>query len=46
VYFNGVLVITHTDTTYTTGQPGITAAVFGGPTVKILSFAGGTLPSN
>jgi hypothetical protein len=45
VYFNGVLAITFTDTKYTNGQPGISASVFGGPTMKILSFTGGTLGS-
>jgi hypothetical protein len=43
VYFNGTLLITYTDTTYTTGQPGIAAAIFGGPTVHILTFTGGSL---
>jgi sugar lactone lactonase YvrE len=45
VYFNGTLLITYTDpnNVYTSGQPGIAAAVFGGPTMKILSFTGGTL---
>ena len=45
VYFNGVLAISYTasGTAYTTGQPGIAASVFGGPTVKILSFVGGAL---
>jgi hypothetical protein len=43
VYFNGVLMITYTSATYTTGQPGIAASIFGGPTVKILSFTGGAL---
>jgi hypothetical protein len=45
VYFNGTLVVTHaaTCTIYTSGQPGIAASVFGGPQVKILSFAGGDL---
>ncbi len=45
VYLNGVLMLTYTDTnlTYMTGQPGIANAVFGGPTVRILSFAGGAL---
>jgi hypothetical protein len=43
VYFNGVLALSFTDGTYTSGQPGIAAAVFGGPTVKILSFIGGAL---
>ena len=45
VYFNGVLLISYTDTSnvYTTGQPGIAAAIFGGPTVRILSFSGGAL---
>jgi len=45
VYFNGTLLITYTDpnNVYTSGQPGIAAAVFGGPTVKILSFTGGAL---
>src|SRR5581483_11093071 len=45
VYFNGALLITYTDpnNTYATGQPGIADALFGGPTVKILSFNGGAL---
>jgi hypothetical protein len=45
VYFNGTLLITYTDTSnvYRTGQPGIAAAIFGGPTVKILTFSGGAL---
>jgi hypothetical protein len=48
VYFNGALMITYTDAnnTYTSGQPGIADSVFGGPTVKILSFDGGALTSN
>jgi hypothetical protein len=47
VYFNGTLLINHnaTGTTYTAGQPGIAASVWGGgPQVKILSFTGGELP--
>ena len=45
VYFNGVLAISYTasGTVYTAGQPGIAGSVFGGPTVKILSFAAGAL---
>ncbi len=43
VYFNGVQLITFSETRYTSGQVGITAAIFGGPTVKILTFAGGNL---
>ena len=45
VYFNGVLLINHTasGTVYTTGQPGVAAAIFGGVTVKILSFTAGGL---
>jgi glucose/arabinose dehydrogenase len=43
IYFNGTLMLTYTDSTYTSGQPGIADSVFGGPTVRILSFAGGTL---
>jgi hypothetical protein len=45
VYFNGTLMLTHIDTgtTYSSGQPGIAASVFGGPQVIILSFEGGTL---
>jgi hypothetical protein len=45
VFFNDTLMITHnaTGTIYSTGQPGISASVFGGPTVKILSFEGGAL---
>jgi hypothetical protein len=31
---------------YSTGQPGIAASVFGGPTVKIVSFNGGALTAN
>ncbi len=46
VYFNGVLMFSYTDGVYTTGQPGIADAVFGGPTVKILSFSGGSLSGN
>jgi hypothetical protein len=48
VYFNGALMITYTDTSnaYTTGQPGIVDAIFGGPTVKILSFTGGSLAAH
>jgi hypothetical protein len=47
VYFSGALLITYTDPNniYTTGQPGISDAIFGGHTVRILSFAGGTLAS-
>ena len=43
IYFNGALALSYTENTYTTGQPGIAASVFGGPTVKILSFVGGAL---
>ena len=45
VYFNGTLLITYTDTSnaYPTGTPGIAAAIFGGPTVRILTFSGGSL---
>jgi len=45
VYFNGTLLITYTDTSnaYPTGTPGIAAAIFGGPTVHILTFSGGSL---
>jgi hypothetical protein len=41
VYFNGVLLISYTDSNnvYTTGQPGIAASAFG----LILSFSGGAL---
>lgn len=48
VYFNGALLITYTDpaNVYATGQPGIAVSAFGGPTVKILSFTGGTLPAS
>ena len=48
VYFNGTLMITYTDAgnTYSAGQPGIADSVFGGPTVRILSFSGGALASN
>ena len=43
VYFNGVQLISYTasGTVYSTGQPGIAASIFGGPTVKILSFERG-----
>jgi hypothetical protein len=44
VYYNGVQMLSYNDSQYATGQPGIADAVFGGPTVKILSFTGGTLP--
>jgi hypothetical protein len=43
VSFNGVELLSHTDATYATGQPGIAAAVFGGPTVRILSFSAASL---
>ena len=45
VYFNGTLLVTYTDpnNTYTTGQPGPADAIFGGPTVRILTFDAGTL---
>jgi hypothetical protein len=45
VYFNGTLLITYTDTSnaYPAGTPGIAAAIFGGPTVHILTFSGGSL---
>jgi hypothetical protein len=48
VYFNGVLMFSYTDSSnvYTTGQPGIAASIFGGPTVKILTFSGGALTGN
>ena len=43
VYFNGVQMLSSTDATYATGQPGMADAVFGGPTVKTLSFSAGEL---
>ncbi len=43
VYFNGVLLINFNDARYTIGQPGIAAAIFGGPTMKILTFAAGSV---
>jgi glucose/arabinose dehydrogenase/S-formylglutathione hydrolase FrmB len=43
VYFNGVLMINLNEARYTTGQPGIAAAIFGGPTMKILTFEGGSV---
>ncbi len=43
VYFNGVQLISYNNTRYTSGQPGVTAAIFGGPTVKVLTFAAGNL---
>jgi hypothetical protein len=48
IYFNGALMLSYTDTAnvYPTGQPGIAASVFGGPTVKILSFTSGSLTGN
>jgi hypothetical protein len=48
VYFNGTQVInvTASGTVYSSGQPGIAASVFGGPQVKILSFAGGDIVQN
>jgi hypothetical protein len=47
VYFNGAQMFSYTDSNnvYPTGQPGIADAVFGGPTVMILSFTGGVLSS-
>jgi hypothetical protein len=46
IYFNGVLALSYTEKTYTSGQPGIAASVFGGPAVKILSFTGGAVASD
>jgi hypothetical protein len=49
VYFNGTLRLTYTATTgtvYPSGQPGIAAALFGGPQVKILTFEGGGIIEN
>ena len=45
VYFNGVQLINYnaSGTVYSSGQPGIAASIFGGPTVRILSFAGGSV---
>jgi hypothetical protein len=45
VYFNGLPVITYTDSeaVYESGQPGFAASVFGGPLVKILSFEAGNI---
>jgi len=43
VYYNGVQMLSYTDSQYTTGQPAIADAIFGGPTIKILSFVGGSL---
>ena len=43
VYFNGVLLINFNDARYAVGQPGIAVAIFGGPTMKILTFAGGSI---
>lgn len=43
VFFNGSVLISYTDVTYAAGQPGIAASIFGGPTVKILTFLGGNL---
>jgi esterase/lipase superfamily enzyme len=46
VYFNGVLMLSFTDGTYSAGQPGVADAVFGGPTVKTLSFSAGALTAS
>jgi Bacterial Ig-like domain (group 3) len=46
VYFNGTLALSYTESSYTSGQPGIAGSVFGGPTVKMLSFIGGALTGN
>lgn len=45
VFYNGVQLINHnaTGTLYGSGQPAVAASLFGGPRVKILSFAGGEL---
>ena len=43
VYLNGVQLINTSGAPYPAGQPGVAAAVFGGPTVKILSFEGGSI---
>src|ERR1700751_1407893 len=46
VYFNGTLALSYTQSSYTSGQPGLAGSVFGGPTVKMLSFIGGALTGN
>ena len=46
VYLNGVQLINFSETFYVKGQPGIAASVFGGPIVKVLSFAGGAIPAS
>jgi large repetitive protein len=46
VYYNGVQMLSYNDSQYAMGQPGIADAEFGGPTVKILSFTGGTLTNS
>jgi len=46
VYFNGAQMLSVTDGTYTTGQPGMADAVFGGANVKTLSFSAGAITSN
>lgn len=43
VYFNGALVMTRTDATYTTGQPGIVSFYASSVTAKITSFSGGDI---
>jgi hypothetical protein len=43
VYFNGTLMFSYNESSYGAGQPGIAASIFGGPTVRILSFVGGGL---
>jgi len=43
VYYNGVQLISLSETRYGSGQPGMAASVFGGPTVKILTFEAGSL---
>src|SRR5262249_35287073 len=48
VYFNGTLMFTYTDpnNSYTSGQPGIVASVWGGAaSIRVLSFSGGSLTS-
>src|ERR1700722_5699198 len=48
VYFNGLLMLTYTDSSnvYTVGQPGIAASFSGNTVVRILSFSGGALTGN